>query len=129
MVRRFFLSGRHVLDALTLDLRALQHRRDQFLLVAQNLGFLHLDLALFLHLLHLHLLGGHLLQHDVGLQFVRLVGRGLLPAALLGILRLLDLEVALRLGLPRLRSRLGNHPLLVSLRLGHGRFAQSPWRA
>ena len=44
------------LDALTLDLGLLQHGRDQFLLAAVDLGFLHLDLLLFLDLLHLHLL-------------------------------------------------------------------------
>ena len=73
------LRRSQVLNPLALDLGALQHRRDQFLLVAQDLGFLHLDLAFLLHLLHLHLLSRHLLQHDVGLQLVRLVGRA--PAA------------------------------------------------
>ena len=52
----------HVLDALPLDLGGLEHGGDQLLFVAQDLRFLHLDLALALHLLHLHLLGGHLRQ-------------------------------------------------------------------
>ena len=72
------LRSGHVLDALLLDLGGLEHGGDQLLFIAQNLRLLHLDLALALHLLHLHLLGGHLLQHDVGLQLVGLVGRGLL---------------------------------------------------
>ena len=69
------------LDALTLDLGLLQHGRDQLLLAAHDFGFLHLDLLLFLDLLHLHLLGDDLLLHDVGLDLVGLVGLRLLPLA------------------------------------------------
>ena len=53
----------------------------------------------FLDLLHLDLFGDDLLLHDVGLQFVRLVGLCLLTTRRLGELRLLDVEVALRLSL------------------------------
>ncbi len=72
------LGGGHILNALLFDLSSFEHGGDELLFIAQNLGLLHLDLAFALHLLHLHLLGGHLLQHHVGLQFISLVGGGLL---------------------------------------------------
>src|SRR5262249_32269567 len=111
------------LDALAIDLGFFQHSRNQLLLMALDLSFLHLDLAFFLDLLHLYLLSGHLLLHHIGLQLVGLVSLRLLATALLGKLRLLDVEVALRLGLARRRSSLGNHAVLVGLRLGYSRFA------
>ena len=101
---RALLGVRNILDPLTLDLRAFQHRRDQLLLVTQNLGLLHLHLLLLLDLLHLHLFGNDLLLHHVRLQFIRLVGLRLLPTSRLGKLRLLDVEVALRLSLLRERE-------------------------
>ena len=114
--------GEH-LDALPLDLGLLQHGRDQLLLAAQDLGFLHLDLLLALDLLHAHRLGDDLLLHDVGLDLVGLVGLRLLLLDRLDVVGLLDLEVALRLGLLGLRQRLGEHALLVGLRLGDRRLA------
>ena len=75
-------------------------------------------------MLHLHLFGDHLLQHDIGLQLVCFVGHGLLAAALLGILRLLDIQIALRLRLPGLRGSLGDDTFLVGLRLGDGGFSE-----
>jgi hypothetical protein len=60
------------------SISALQHGRDQLFLAAIDLGLLHLDLLLFLDLLHLHLLGDHLLLHDVGLDVVSFVGLRLL---------------------------------------------------
>ena len=107
------------LDALALDLGLLQHGRDQLLLAAQDFCFLHLDLLLLLDLLHLHLLRHDLLLHDVGLDLVGLVGLRLLPLDGSLVLRLLHVEVALRLGLLGQRQRLGQHALLVGLR---------PWR-
>ena len=118
------LRGGEILDALALDLRLFQHGRDQLLLVAQDFGFLHFDLLFFLDLLHLHLLRDDLLLHDVGLDLVGLVRLRLLLAALLGELRFLDIQIALRLGLLGQRLRLGQHALLVGSGLGDGGFAQ-----
>ena len=106
------------LDPLPLDLGLLQDGRDQLLLAARDLGLLHLDLLLLLDLLDPDLLGDDLLLHDVGLDLVGLVRLRLLLLDRLVVLRLLDLQVALRLGLLGLRERLGEHPLLVGLRLG-----------
>ena len=71
----------------------------------------------------------HLLLHDVGLDLVGLVGLRLLLLDDLQVLGLLDVEVALRLGLLGLRQRLGEHALLVGLRLGDGGFARALRRA
>ena len=60
---------------------------------------LHLDLLLLLDLLNLDLFRDDLLLHDVGLDLVGFVGLGLLTAALLSELSLLDVEVALGFGL------------------------------
>src|SRR5207247_1895193 len=79
-----------VFDALTLDLGALEYSGDQLLLVAEDFGLLHLDLFLFLDLLHLDLFGDDLLLHDVGLELVGLVGLGFLTTCGFGELRLLD---------------------------------------
>ena len=65
-------------DPLALDLGLLQHGRDQLLLAAHDLRFLHLDLLLALDLLDAHRLGDDLLLHDVGLDLVGLVGLRLL---------------------------------------------------
>src|SRR6185437_14457822 len=114
----------HVLDALLLDLRLLQHSGDQFLLVALDLGLLHLHLRLFFNLLHLHLFGDNLLLHHVRLQLIGLVRRRLLTLRRLGKLCLLHVEIALRLCLLRQRHRLREHALLVRRRLRHRGFAQ-----
>ena len=119
-----FCAAARFFDALPLDLRLLQNRGDQFFLVPQDLGFLHLHLALFFDLLYLDLLGDHALLHDIGLELVGLVGLGFLPAGRLGKLRLLDVEVALGFGLPSERSGLGDHAILVARSLGDGRFAE-----
>ena len=71
--------------------------------MTQNLSLLHLDLLLLLDLLHLHLFGNNLLLHHVRLQLVSFVGLGLLTPRGLRELRLLDVEVALSLGLFRQR--------------------------
>ena len=90
---------------------------------ALDLGVLHLDLLLLLDLLDLHLLGDHLLLHDVGLDLVGLVRLRLLLLGGFQILGLLDLEIALRFGLRGQRLGFRQHPLLVGLRLGDGGFA------
>ena len=92
------------LDAPPLELGLLQHRGDQFAFAAHDFGLLHLDLVLLLDLVNRHFLGAHLLLHDVGLDFVGLVGLRLLLLDRLQVLGLLDFEVALRFGLLGLRS-------------------------
>jgi hypothetical protein len=67
-------------------------------------------------------LGAHLLQHDVGLDVVGFVRLRLLLLHHLQVSGFLDFQVALRLRLLGLRKRLGLHPLLVRLGLGHGGF-------
>src|SRR5208283_533862 len=101
------------LNALPVDLRLLQYGGNQFFFAAQDLGFLHLDLLLFLHLLHLNGLGGNLLLHHVGLDFVGLVGLRLLALDHFYVCRFLHFEIALRLRLAGLRCRLGGHAFLV----------------
>src|SRR6266576_3691905 len=118
-----FLGHGQRLDALTLDLGLLQYRRNEFLLATIDLGFLHLDLAFFLHLLHPHAFGDHLLLHDVCLDVVRLVSLRLLLLGNFEVLRFLDLQIALRLGLLGLRQRFGQYPFLVGLRLRNRSFA------
>src|SRR5207248_192171 len=78
---------RQRLDALTLDFRLFQHGCDQLLLVTLNLRFLHLDLLLFLDLLHLHSFGNHRLLLDVGLDLIGLVSLRLLLLDHLGVRR------------------------------------------
>ena len=67
--------------------------------MAQDFGFLHLDLVLFFDLADFHRLGDHLLLHDVGLDVVGLVGLRLLLLGQFEILRLLDFEIAVLLRL------------------------------
>ena len=64
---------RESFDALPLDLRLLQHGRDQFPFAARDFRVLNLHLCFALYLLHSHGFGNHLLLHDVGLDFVGLV--------------------------------------------------------
>jgi len=92
--------------------------------VPQDFGLLHLHLLFLLDLLDLDEFGDHLLLHDVGLQFVGLVGLRLLAARLLGVLRFLDGKVALRLGLLAQRSGLRDDAILVGRGLGDGGLAQ-----
>ncbi len=114
-----------VFDALTLDLGAFEDGGDELLLVTEDFGLLHLDLLLLLDLLDLDLFGDDLLLHDVGLELVGFVGLGLLAACGFGELGLLDVEVALGLGLFGERERFGEDALLVGGGLGDGGFAQS----
>ena len=111
-------------DALALELRLLEHGGDQFAFAALDFRFLHLDLVLLFDLVDRDFFGAHLLLHDVGLNFVGLVGLRLLPLHHFQVLGLLDFEIALRFGLLGLRKRLGEHALLVGLRLGDGGFAR-----
>src|SRR5262249_9055208 len=99
------LGFRQIEHPLFLDLRLLQHGSDQLILVARNLGFLHLDLLLAFNQLNFHLLGDHLLLLDVLLDLIGLVGLGLLLLDQLGIGGLLDFEVALGFGLLGLGER------------------------
>jgi hypothetical protein len=69
-------------------------------------------------------LGRHLLLHDVGLDVIRLVRLRLLLLRDFEVLRFLDFEIALRFGLLGLRKRLGQHALLIGLRLRDRRFAR-----
>src|SRR5439155_7917641 len=87
------LGFRDVQDPLLLDFSLLEHGGDQFFLMAHDLGFLHLDLLLFLDLLHLDLLSHHLLLRDVLLQLVGFVGLRLLALHGFSVVGFLDIEV------------------------------------
>jgi len=78
---------------------------------------------LALDALDFHRLGRHLLLHDVRFNLVSLVGLRLLFLGGLEILRLLDLEVALRLCLLCNLEILGQYAFLIFLRLGCCGFA------
>ena len=77
----------------------------------------------FLDLLDLDLFGDDLLLHDVGLELVGFVGLGLLAACGFGELGLLDVEVALGLGLFGQRGGLGDDALLIGGGFGYGGFS------
>ena len=111
------------MHATPLDLGALQNRRNQFFLVTQDLGLLHLHFLLLLHLSHLDGFHHNLLLHHIGLNVISLVSLRLLPLYRFQILRALNLQIALRLGLCRKRQSFRHHTLLVSLRFCHGRRA------
>ena len=96
----------------------------QLAVAAQNFGVLHLDLVFLFDLVDGDFLGAHLLLHDVALDFVSLVGGGLLLLDHLQVFGLLHFEIALGFGLLGLRKRLGQHPFLVGLRFGDGGFAR-----
>src|SRR5207247_5711703 len=100
------LGGGQRFDALALDFSRLQHGGDQLALAAQDLGILHFDLLLFLHLLDFDRLRHYLLLHHVGLDLVSFVRLRLLPLDSFQICGFLDFEIARRLGLLGLRSRL-----------------------
>ena len=65
--------------------------------MAQDFGFLHFDLLLFLHLLHLHRFGDDCLLLDVGLNLIGLIRLRLLFLNQLGVRSFLHLEIALGL--------------------------------
>src|SRR6266545_508238 len=97
-----------------------EHRRDQLTLAALNFSFLHGNLAGFLDLLDLDLLGHYLLLHDIGLDLVRLVCGRLLLLDSFEEIRLLELEIALSFRLRRLRKCFRKDAFLIGLRFGDG---------
>ncbi len=88
-----------------------------------DLQFLDANLLLALDLVNLDLLGDDLLLRLVRGDVVRLLGGGSLRAHGDLVLGLFHLEVASGFRLSGLRGRLRDHTLLISLRLGDGRFA------
>ncbi len=115
-----FFGFRESFDALALDLRRLEDGGDQFFLAARDFGLLHLDLRLALNLLYPDGFGSHLLLHDIGFDFVGLVGLRLGLLGGLQKIRALDVQVALRLSLLRERRSFRGDAFLVSLSLGNG---------
>ncbi len=101
------------LDALLLSLRRLQHRRDELLLAAGDLGLLDRNFTFLTNLLDADLLGNDALLLHVGLDLVGLLGDGPLLLDRAVVLRLLHLEVADGLSLLRLAQRLGRNLLLL----------------
>src|SRR5712664_2174268 len=113
--RALTLGAGERFDALAFDFRLLQHGGDEFLLAARDFRFLHFHLRFALHLLDTHGLFNHLLLHDVGFDFIRLVGGGLRFLGHFQVAGFLDVQVALRFGLLGQRSGLGRDALLVGL--------------
>src|SRR5882762_1110244 len=113
--RALTLGAGERFEALAFDFRLLQHGGDEFLLAARDFRFLHFHLRFTLHLLDTHGLFNHLLLHDVGFDFIRLVGGGLRFLGHFQVAGFLDVQVALRFGLLGQRCGLGRDALLVGL--------------
>src|SRR5262249_41094420 len=109
-------------NTLALEFGLFENGGGQFALAAQNLRLLYLDLVFLLNLVYGHLFGTHLLLHHVGLNFVRLVGLGLLLFHQLRVFGFLDFKIALRLGLLRKRESFGQDALLIGFGFGDGSF-------
>src|SRR5277367_52638 len=107
-------------DALTLDLRSLQHGGDEFAFAARNFRLLHLHLGLAFHLLYADRFGDDLLLHHVGLDFVGFIGCGLGFLGHFQVAGFFYVEVAFCFRLLRKRSGFGCDAFLIGLCLRNG---------
>ena len=87
--------------------------------LALDFQLLDFDLLLALDLIDADLLGNDLLLCLVGGDVIRLLSQSALGAHRRLIIGLLHLQIARRLGLLGFGRSLGDHPLLVGLRLSH----------
>src|SRR5207249_1984056 len=103
--------------------RLLQDGGDEFLFAARDFRFLHFHLRFALDLLNPHGFFDHLLLHDVGFDFVGLVGRSLRFLCHFEVTGLFDVQVTLGFGLLGQRGGFGRDAFLISLCFGDGRRA------
>ena len=110
-------------DPLAFDFGGFEDGGDQFAFAALDFGVLHFDFVLFFDLTNGDFVGLHLLQHDVRLNFVRLIRRRLLLLDQVQVFGLFDVEIALGFGLFRLRQSFGEYAFLIGLGFRDGGFA------